>query len=37
MMEQTVDSIRRRYGGDALMRGVGMDSDIGVYNPKDEE
>ncbi len=37
MMEKTVDDIRRRYGGASLVRGVGIDSDIGIYKPKDAE
>lgn len=33
-MEQTVDEIKRRHGGGAVVRGASIDNDIGMYDPK---
>ena len=36
-MEETIDSIRSRFGGTALVRGTVLDNDIGIFDPKTEK
>ncbi len=34
--EETVDKIRQKYGGKAILRGSVINSDIGIYNEEDK-
>ena len=34
--EETIDIIRQKYGGKAILRGTVINSDIGIYNEEDK-
>ena len=35
--ENAIDKIRQKYGADSIVNGAILDSDIGIYSPKDKK